>query len=764
MCDNQEEGDEYHYILICPAFSSLRELYIKSGYKETKVVHCNSITEKGRRRTLLAREVLRVSTQEILNSIMKCTIPEISWHNRDPVLALDVQPNQPDGIYRLATAGTDAHVVIWQLRILENGGISVEALCDLTRHNRAVNAVRFSPDGQILASADDEAAIILWKKQDSGETDIFFEETEKENKENWVIHKLLRGHLEDVYDISWSKCSQFLISGSVDNSAILWDVSKGKHMSILKEHKGFVQGVSWDPLNLYVATLSSDRCCRVYDLRTKRLSYKLDKTSLPSTDAEQVTEKITKLFYDDTLKSFCRRLSFSPDGEILLAPSGILEDEDGKTTNVTYVFSRHCFSKPVLYLPTKDKYTLAVRFCPLLFELKPLLIEEKKEDAGNSEVNTEKSESGEDWKKFQNLFDLPYRMVFAVATQNAIFLYDTQQPVPFGKISNMHYTRLSDIAWSSDGRILVVSSTDGYCSLVSFSEGELGNPYKLENTPQKSSPSVPLEKVSNENSLTNSPELLSNSDKKMDEENAVSDKNEKRDAESSNNRSVTRDSTPKPIAVKRLSDSSKQGKRVSLVTLSGPSQRCSTSDVLIAKKMQEDVKATEIKEKEESEGPSKTNPVVSPSKTPTRMSNSPRRVALITLSSPKGKKTGLGCEAVERSTQEMERENFSPVKSERGESSLSDSPAKTPSASQKTPRRLPLVPVSSPKVEKSSVMEMEISDEVKRRFEGEVQSPTKSSKDVAPSKCTLGSKTPRHVPLITLSSPKGKKNLGDDTR
>lgn len=30
---------------------------------------------------------------------------------------------------------------------------------------------------------------------------------------------------------------------------------------------------------------------------------------------------------------------------------------------------------------------------------------------------------------------------------------------------------------SSDGRILVMSSTDGYCSLVSFAEGELGTQY-----------------------------------------------------------------------------------------------------------------------------------------------------------------------------------------------------------------------------------------------------------------------------------------------
>lgn len=80
----------------------------------------------------------------------------------------------------------------------------------------------------LLCIAKTEAAVILWKKQDaSGCADLFVDDTEKENKEHWTVLKMLRGHLEDVYDLSWSKCSQFLITGSVDNTAILWDVGKG---------------------------------------------------------------------------------------------------------------------------------------------------------------------------------------------------------------------------------------------------------------------------------------------------------------------------------------------------------------------------------------------------------------------------------------------------------------------------------------------------------------------------------------------------------
>jgi len=33
----------------------------------------------------------------------------------------------------------------------------------------------------------------------------------------------------------------------------------GRYKAILDDHKGFVQGVAWDPLNVYAATLSSDR-------------------------------------------------------------------------------------------------------------------------------------------------------------------------------------------------------------------------------------------------------------------------------------------------------------------------------------------------------------------------------------------------------------------------------------------------------------------------------------------------------------------------
>lgn len=106
---------------------------------------------------------------------------------------------------------------------------------------------------------------------------------EETSKENWTVVKMMRGHLEDVYDLCWSPDSAHLISGSVDNTTIVWDVRKGRHYKVkghpvyhqiphtsgqllhtLKESHQYVQGVAWDPLGRYIASLSCDRNLRIY--------------------------------------------------------------------------------------------------------------------------------------------------------------------------------------------------------------------------------------------------------------------------------------------------------------------------------------------------------------------------------------------------------------------------------------------------------------------------------------------------------------------
>lgn len=171
----------------------------------------------------------------------------------------------------------------------------------------------------------------------------------------------------------------------------------------------------------------------MFNTSNYKLFSKCDK-AVPLGKKGEGEETKIRLFHDDTLKSFFRRLSFSPDGKILVTSSGIMETVDDQSknkflTNVSYIFARKSFTKPVLYVPSLDQYSVAVQFSPILYTLR------------------------EDTK---SVFDLPYRMVYAIGTNSSILLMDTEHAAPFAYIGDIHYTRLTDLSWYIDQSSLLL--------------------------------------------------------------------------------------------------------------------------------------------------------------------------------------------------------------------------------------------------------------------------------------------------------------------
>ncbi|XP_042066680.1 chromatin assembly factor 1 subunit FAS2-like isoform X3 [Salvia splendens] len=404
---------------------------------------------------------------------------QINWHDSKPVLACDFHPISA----LLATAGADYDIKIWATVSSSDQkkapGVAYQS--NLSYHSSAVNALRFSPSGDQLASGADGGELILWKLNvtDAGEV--------------WKVHKSLVFHRKDVLDLQWSADGAYLITGSVDNSCIIWDANKGSVHQILDAHFHYVQGVAWDPLGKYAASFSSDRTCRIYVNKPSKAKgversnyvcqHVISKAELPVPDESKSAR--SHLFLDETLPSFFRRLAWSPDGSFLLVPAGIqilhsLYNSVGlracytsttevkqischtlfiisgthKSTptselvNTAYVFSRKDVSRPALMLPGASKPVVAVRFCPMKFKL----------------LGTTTSSA----------FNLPYRLIFAVATLNSLYIYDTESIQPIVIVAGVHYAAITDIAWSPSGNFLVLSSQDGYCTLLEFENQELG--------------------------------------------------------------------------------------------------------------------------------------------------------------------------------------------------------------------------------------------------------------------------------------------------
>lgn len=183
--------------------------------------------------------------------------------------------------------------------------------------------------------------------------------------------------------------------------------------------------------------------------------------SVPSSTPSAIPYKQHYLYHNETLQSFFRRLTFSPDGSILITTCGIYKpnSESGKEEiqNTVYVYTRAGLNRgPVVHLPGLRKPAIVIRFSPVRYSL------------------FEKSSTDKSHHMAVNVFNLPYRMLFAIATQDSILIYDTQRLKCVAVVTSIHYAVITDVAWSSDGRTVFVSSNDGFISCVVLGKNIVG--------------------------------------------------------------------------------------------------------------------------------------------------------------------------------------------------------------------------------------------------------------------------------------------------
>ena len=146
----------------------------------------------------------------------------------------------PDGKL-LASADEDKTVILWDVD-------SRKALANLEGHKDRVGAVAFSPDGKLLASASVDKTVILW------------------DVESRKAVATLEGHKDKVYGIAFSPDGKWLASASDDKTVIVWDVDSRKHLAPLEAHKARVNDIVFSPDGKWLASASLDRNVIVWDV------------------------------------------------------------------------------------------------------------------------------------------------------------------------------------------------------------------------------------------------------------------------------------------------------------------------------------------------------------------------------------------------------------------------------------------------------------------------------------------------------------------
>ncbi len=197
------------------------------------------------RSLLLSLEALDAAdTFEAHNSLFTAlgTYPRLRayLHGSDRVRAVAYSP---DGRL-LAVADQSGAITLWDAASRRRVGAS------LVGHSGPVNALAFSPDGQILASAGADGAVRLWTLADMGE----------------IGSEELAGHADDVWGVAFSPDGRTLASGAADDTIRLWDVETRQPIGQpLAGHTSYVTSLAFSPDGRLLASGSDDATVRLWD-------------------------------------------------------------------------------------------------------------------------------------------------------------------------------------------------------------------------------------------------------------------------------------------------------------------------------------------------------------------------------------------------------------------------------------------------------------------------------------------------------------------
>ncbi|MBL8819680.1 MAG: protein kinase [Planctomyces sp.] len=192
---------------------------------------------------------------------------------RSGVYGLAFHPNH----VLLATVGMDGNARVWNRESKELIGIPL-------RHQSYVNAVAFSPDGLSLVTGSEDQHVRLFDLPLRAMIGIPVNQTDSQLMLRDDPRSLVSGRprtyitgripdkiphwIWDYLSASFSADGRYVVTGSMDNHAYVWDLASGKRIGLPLKHANWVRSVAFHPDSRRVLTGSHDMTARLWDAMT----------------------------------------------------------------------------------------------------------------------------------------------------------------------------------------------------------------------------------------------------------------------------------------------------------------------------------------------------------------------------------------------------------------------------------------------------------------------------------------------------------------
>ena len=182
----------------------------------------------------------------------------------------------------------------------------------------AILSIKFSPNNKLLATANNNGEIQIWRSIDCKQLINF------------------RGHSDWIRSIDFCPNSRFIASCSNDQTVRLWDLKSIQCLYVFKNHTNWIRSVRFSPCGDVLASCGDDNTIRLWDiingkqiiiiLGHSRPIWSIDFSPNGKILASAGLDKIIKLWDISTgecLKTltghthWIRKIKFSPDGKLI---------------------------------------------------------------------------------------------------------------------------------------------------------------------------------------------------------------------------------------------------------------------------------------------------------------------------------------------------------------------------------------------------------------------------------------------------------------